>query len=140
VSHSASLTPSPAPRRPAPILCFYVFSCCCSYERVAQTAYTGPQAVHWFVTSFALRFHARPTLSAATCSCCCSYERVAEGQPRVIVVVNAARGYWQDGNYSLWVGGGGSFKQVYCSQVRPAAVALCSSTDSVGWCLHLLTL
>jgi hypothetical protein len=52
------------------------------------------------------------------CVClCCSYERVAEGQPRVIVVVNAARGYWQDGQYGLWVGGGGSFKQVYCSQV-----------------------
>jgi hypothetical protein len=42
---------------------------------------------------------------------------VAEGEQRVIVVVNAARGYWQDGNYGLWVGGGGSFKQIYCSQV-----------------------
>uniref|UniRef100_A0A383W668 1,4-alpha-glucan branching enzyme n=1 Tax=Tetradesmus obliquus TaxID=3088 RepID=A0A383W668_TETOB len=44
------------------------------------------------------------------------YERVAEGEARVIVVVNAARGYWQDGNYGLWVGGGGSFQQIYCSQ------------------------
>lgn len=49
----------------------------------------------------------------------CSYERVAEGEARVIVVVNAARNSWQDGSYGLWVGGGGTFKQVYCSQVRP---------------------
>lgn len=36
----------------------------------------------------------------------------------MIVVVNAARNSWQDGSYGLWVGGGSSFKQVYCSQVR----------------------
>lgn len=44
------------------------------------------------------------------------YERVAEGEARVIVVVNAARGSWQGGEYGLWVGGEGSFKQIYCSQ------------------------
>jgi hypothetical protein len=52
----------------------------------------------------------------------CSYERVAEGEPRVIVVVNAARGNWQGGEYGLWVGGGGSFKQIYCSQVTGSAL------------------
>lgn len=51
----------------------------------------------------------------------CSYERVAEGEARVIVVVNAGRKSWQDGEYGLWVAGGGSFKQVYCSQVRLTA-------------------
>jgi hypothetical protein len=65
---------------------------------------------------------ARPLLCAVVCICvCCSYERVAEGEARVIVVVNAARGNWQGGEYGLWVGGGGSFKQVYCSQVRLSA-------------------
>lgn len=49
----------------------------------------------------------------------CRYERVAEGEARVIIVVNAARRSWQAGEYGLWVGGDGSFKQVYCSQVRP---------------------
>lgn len=47
----------------------------------------------------------------------CRYERVAPGEQRVIVVVNAARKSWQGGEYGLWVGGGGTFKQVYCSQV-----------------------
>lgn len=52
-----------------------------------------------------------------SCIFLCRYERTAHGEARVIVVVNAARSYWQDGEYGLWVGGGGSFKQVYCSQV-----------------------
>jgi len=46
---------------------------------------------------------------------------VAEGEARVIVVVNAARRSWQDGEYGIWTGGGGgSFKQIYCSQVQLA--------------------
>lgn len=49
------------------------------------------------------------------------YERVAHDEARVIVVVNAARHSWQAGDYGLWVGGGGSFKQVYCSQVSQPA-------------------
>eukprot|EP00887_Chlorella_sp_A99_P003655 scaffold7.g3655.t1 len=44
------------------------------------------------------------------------YERVAGGEARVIVVVNAARHSWQSGEYGMWVGGGGAFEQVYCSQ------------------------
>ena len=38
----------------------------------------------------------------------------------MIVVVNAARSSWQAGEYGLWVGGGSTFKQVYCSQVGGA--------------------
>eukprot|EP00878_Enallax_costatus_P013457 GHUV01014072.1.p1 GENE.GHUV01014072.1~~GHUV01014072.1.p1 ORF type:complete len:359 (+),score=43.42 GHUV01014072.1:1072-2148(+) len=44
------------------------------------------------------------------------YERVAEGCERIIVIVNAARGFWQESNYGVWVGGGGDFEQIYCSQ------------------------
>jgi hypothetical protein len=41
----------------------------------------------------------------------------------VVVVVNAARKSWQGGDYGLWVGGGGSFKQIYCSQVGAGCAA-----------------
>ncbi|KAI3423988.1 hypothetical protein D9Q98_009821 [Chlorella vulgaris] len=61
------------------------------------------------------------------------YERVAEGQPRVVVVVNAARKSWQGGDYGLWVGGGGSFKQIYCSQdTAYGGAATWVSNDVVG--------
>lgn len=50
----------------------------------------------------------------------------------MVVVVNAARKSWQDGSYGVWVGGGGSFKQVYCSQVcrtcpQPAPITALTS-------------
>lgn len=53
---------------------------------------------------------------------------MAEGEARVIVVVNAGRKFWQDGEYGLWVGGGGAFKQVYCSQVRRALLKTTHTT------------
>ena len=64
----------------------------------------------------------RPVHGWSVCfrGCChdlCRYERVADGEARVIVVVNAARKSWQGGEYGVWVGSGGSFKQMYCSQV-----------------------
>jgi hypothetical protein len=48
-----------------------------------------------------------------------AYERVADGEdePRVVVVVNAGRGYWQGSEYGVWVGGTGTMEEVYCSQV-----------------------
>ncbi|KIZ02351.1 1,4-alpha-glucan branching enzyme [Monoraphidium neglectum] len=47
-----------------------------------------------------------------------AYERVADGEdePRVVVVVNAGRGYWQGSEYGVWVGGTGTMEEVYCSQ------------------------
>ncbi len=48
-----------------------------------------------------------------------AFERVAEGEARIVCVINASRGFWQKGNYGVWVGGG-EFEQVYCSQVSAA--------------------
>lgn len=55
--------------------------------------------------------------NAAVCAALLRYERVADGCERIIVIVNAARGFWQESNYGVWVGGGGTFEQIYCSQV-----------------------
>jgi hypothetical protein len=48
------------------------------------------------------------------------YERVVEGQERIVVIVNAGQQYWQRNEYGVWVGGGGTFNEIFCSQVRPA--------------------
>jgi hypothetical protein len=47
------------------------------------------------------------------------YERVVEGQERIVVIVNAGQQYWQRNEYGVWVGGGGTFSEIFCSQVRP---------------------
>ena len=52
-----------------------------------------------------------------------AFERVAEGSERMLVVVNCGRGHWQKTEYGVWVGSGGGFEEVFCSQ----------STDYGGW-------
>lgn len=47
-----------------------------------------------------------------------AYERAIEGEPRVVVVVNAGRSYWQGSEYGVWVGSSGTMEEVYCTQVR----------------------
>jgi hypothetical protein len=47
---------------------------------------------------------------------------VTEGAERILVIVNAARGFWQKGEYGMWVGGGTAFEQIYSSQVRRGVV------------------
>lgn len=46
---------------------------------------------------------------------------MTEGAERILVIVNAARGFWQKGEYGMWVGGGTAFEQIYSSQVRRGA-------------------
>ena len=43
-----------------------------------------------------------------------AFERVAPGHARVVVVVNAGRGAWLDGQYGAYVGGG-DFEEVFAS-------------------------
>ena len=44
-----------------------------------------------------------------------AFERV-EGLERVVTVINAGQSSWQEGEYGCWVGGG-SFREVFSSQV-----------------------
>lgn len=45
-----------------------------------------------------------------------AFERV-DGLERLVTVINAGQSSWQEGEYGCWVGGG-TFKEVFSSQVR----------------------
>jgi hypothetical protein len=45
-----------------------------------------------------------------------AFERV-DGLERIVTVINAGQSSWQGGEYGAWVGGG-SFQEIFSSQVR----------------------